>query len=429
MKDRLKRSIGWMRAAWAGGLGEVRASRERASMRISGILAAVGLRPGEALLSTVILLVTLGTVMVMSASFFHRSIEGDRFFFLRRQLLWLPIAIFSGVLAARFDYRVLLRHYGWILLASALLLVLVYVPGIGIELNRARRWIRAGSLQFQPSELAKLAVIISIAGFLANDPERARLFFRGFLPSCAAIFAIVGLILMEPDFGTAIFILLLAGSLLLVAGMRKRYAILSALLAAPPIALFMVWRWEMIRRRLLGFISPEEIYQVKHSLIAFGAGSFWGSGLGAGAEKLKILPEPQTDFIFAVIGEELGFVGCVSVIALFLILLLSGAAIARRARDVFGFLLASGIIISLTLQAAINITVVTATGPTKGIPLPFITFGGSGLVMGLIQVGILLSISRLSETSPVPDGGAEITADPPASSPAPPARLGEGRTA
>jgi len=362
--------------------------------------------PGGALLSTVILLLTIGTVMVFSASFFHRSVNGDAYFFLRRQFLWLPIAVLAGMLVYRSDYRILARFYCPLLGITAILLGLVFLPGIGLTLNGASRWIQLGSMQFQPSELAKLAVVIFIAGFLANDPERRSSFLGGFVPVMAGIFVIGGMILVEPDFGTTMFILLLSGSILVIAGFRKRYLILSGAIAAGPIAGFIAWRWEQVLPRLLPLIEPNRIYQVKHSLIALGSGGLTGVGLGAGVQKLKFLPEPQTDFIFSVIGEELGLLGTGTVILLFLVFLFSGVAIARRARDYFGFLLSSGMVIAITLQAAINMAVVTASAPTKGIPLPFITFGGSGLVMTLIQVGLLLSVYRVSEeeSSPVAAG-------------------------
>ncbi len=421
MKNPLPDAGAFLWTPLGGGRTALLRARERLRRAGAGVASRVRIEPGEALLSCVILLLTIGTVMVASASFFHRSVEGDPYFFLRRQVLWLPIAILSGVLAARLDHRVLARGYWPFLLAAGGLLGLVFVPGVGLELNGARRWIHAGSMQFQPSELAKLAAVVFIAGFLANDPDRGRLFWKGFVPLAGGVFFLVGLILVEPDFGTAMFTFLLSGSLMMIAGMRKRFALLSGLLAVPPVAAFMVWRWEQIRPRLLGFVEPERIYQVKQSLIALGAGGLDGSGLGAGAQKLKFLPEPQTDFIFAVIGEELGLLGSIGVILLFVGLLWSGAAIARRAGDYFGFLLASGIVIALALQAAINIAVVTATGPTKGIPLPFITFGGSGLVMTLIQVGILLSVDRAAGGRP----GARLEGG---SSGCPPAAGGETGT-
>jgi cell division protein FtsW len=358
--------------------------------------------PGAVLTSAVILLLTIGTVMVFSASFFHRSVGGDPYFFIRRQLVWLPIGILAAALAARLDYRLLASRYAWILAATILLLALVFVPGIGLSFNGARRWIDLRSFQFQPSELAKLSAAVFVAGFLSNDPDRARSFWRGYVPICLGAFLLIGLILIEPDFGTAMFVFLVLGALLMIAGMRKRFILLSILLAVPPVAAFMTWRWEQIQPRLMAFLDPERIYQVKQSLLGFGRGGLLGLGLGEGGMKLKFLPEPQTDFIFSVIGEELGFLGTVAVIALFVALLLSGTAIACRARDTFGFLLASGIVIALSLQAAINIAVVTASAPTKGIPLPFITFGRSAMVMTLTGVGLLLSVDRLSSRSEVP---------------------------
>ncbi len=367
------------------------------------VLASPG-RAGEVFLSAVILLVTLGTVMVFSASFFHHSVGGDPYLFLRRQFEWLPIAILFGVAAWRFDYRELARRHLWVAGITIVLLALVLVPGIGARVNGAQRWIRLGStqLQFQPSELAKLAVVVFIAGFLALGPERVRRFWKGIVPLGVGTFLMVGLILFEPDFGTALFVLLLAAILLLIAGAPKRYAIVSAIATAPPLALFMHWRWEQIQPRLMAFVEPERIYQVKQSLIGLASGGIFGRDLGAGGQKLKFLPEPQTDFIFTVVGEELGFAGSTAVIALFLCLLYSGALVARRAKDHFGFLLAAGIVISLSLQAAINIAVVTASAPTKGIPLPFLTFGRSGLVMTLVEVGLLLSVDRVSRAALTP---------------------------
>jgi cell division protein FtsW len=377
----------------AEGFARLRSGARRFSSRVAEFF---GITPRGALLSMVILLVMVGTVMVFSASFFYSSVKGDPYSYLRKQILWLPIAILSGILAMRCDYRGLKRWYWPILLVSAALLAIVLVPGLGHKVNNARRWIPMGGMRFQPSELAKLTAVIFISGLLALDPSRVRLFWKGFVPACGGLFLIVGLILVEPDFGTSMFVFLVSASLLLIAGIRKRFAILSFLLAAPPVAIFIRWRWEFIKHRLLAFIDPDQIYQVKQSLIALGAGGFWGVGLGRGAQKLKFLPEPQTDFIFAVIAEETGLIGSLVVILLFVALIFAGAAIARRARDYFGFLLASGIVVALGLQAAINLAVVTASGPTKGIPLPFITFGGSGLVMAMIQVGLLLSVDRIA---------------------------------
>jgi cell division protein FtsW len=176
---------------------------------------------------------------------------------------------------------------------------------------------------------------------------------------------------------------------------RKVYLLSSVVLFAPLLATGAWLRWETIQTRVLAFLNPDEVYQVRHSLLALGSGGLFGKGLGAGHQKLKFLPEPYTDFILSIIGEELGLVGCLTVLTLFVVLLWASVGIASRARDYFGFVVASGIAMSLALQAATNIAVVTASAPTKGIPLPFLTFGGSGLCMTLAQVGILLSVERV----------------------------------
>jgi cell division protein FtsW len=367
----------------------------------------------DVFVTCVFVLVAFGTVMVASASAFLWSIEGDAFYFLRRQIAWIPIAALACVLLREIDYRILQRRHAWPLLASLVLLALVLVPQLGRNVNASRRWLPiGGGLQFQPSELAKLAVVIFIAGFIAGDPARTRRFVKGFVAATLAVLPAFALVLIEPDFGTALFILGLATCVLLLGGMRKRYFFASALLFAPLIAWFAHHRWEQIQVRFLGFLEPEKLYQVKHSLTALGSGGLLGAGLGASGEKLRFLPEPHTDFILAIIGEELGFAGTLAVLLLFAAFLWSGIGMVWRTRDLFGFLLGAGIVISLSVQAAINIAVVTASVPTKGIPLPFLTFGGSGLTMTLAQVGILLSIDRVNRRTeagrePAPAGPAE----------------------
>lgn len=350
---------------------------------------------GQIVISCVVLLLALGTVMVFSASFYQHGVNGDVFFYLRRQLLWIPIAVLSCLVTYHFDYRTLARYYPWVVLVTVILLALVFVPGIGLDRNYSKRWLRIGSLQFQPSELAKLTVILLIAGFFSRDPGRLLRFGRGYLPVIGLLMLIVGLIVIEPDMGTPMFILGLAGILLVVAGVRKVYLLSSIVLFAPILTMGAIMRWETIQTRVLAFLNPDEVYQVRHSLLALGSGGVFGKGLGAGHQKLKFLPEPYTDFILSIIGEELGLVGCLTVLALFVVLLWASVGIAARARDYFGFVVASGIALSLTLQAATNIAVVTASAPTKGIPLPFLTFGGSALCMTLAQVGILLSVDRV----------------------------------
>jgi len=374
--------------------------------------AAACLHPHDIFITCVFVLVAAGTVMVFSASAFHWSVEGDSTYFLRRQLAWLPIAVLVCLLFRQIDYRFFARHYWVLLLVSTGLLAIVLIPQVGRNVNESRRWLPLGpGLGFQPSELAKLGVLIFVAGFMSADPTRARKFFKGFLVVCAAVLPVFLLVLVEPDFGTSMFILALAFLVLLLSGIRSIFLIASAVIFAPVIGIFVKLRWEMIQNRLLGFLDPEKLYQVKHSLTALGAGGLFGSGLGASGQKLQFLPEPHTDFILSIVGEELGFVGTAGVVLLFIALLWAGVGIVWRTKNFFGFLLGSGVILSLVFQAALNIAVVTASMPTKGIPLPFITHGGSGLCMTLAQVGLLLSIERISRREALEEGepaGAEL---------------------
>ena len=360
-------------------------------------LASIRIPAREVLLAAVILLLTLSTVMVFSASAFHYAHSDDPWFFLKRQALWLPLAALVTWVFARLDYRVYRVHHAVIVTTALILLALVLVPGIGVEVNSSRRWLPlSGSQRFQPSEIAKLALLLFVAAWLTNRPERRRQFLRGFCPPVFLIVVMFVLTLLEPDLGTSLFLLAVSGVVLVLAGVRKLYLIGSTLLVVPILFVYVTARWEMVERRLQGLLNPDELHQLRHSLRALGSGGLTGTGLGAGLQKLRYLPEAHTDFIFAVIGEEMGFVGCIGVIVVFGVLVWAGASIAARARDQFAFLVASGITLSIGLQALINLAVVTGSAPTKGIALPFVTFGGTGLCVTMAQIGILLSIARVT---------------------------------
>ena len=361
--------------------------------------------PRDILFPAVVLLSGLGTVMVFSAGAFHDTVNGDTGFYLRRQLSWLPLACLAGIFCYQIDYRALRRFAAWLLVATIVCLVLALLPGIGVTRNGSSRWIGVGGMTFQPSEAAKLALIVFLAAFLANDPTRLRRFWRGFVPASATVFVVFLLVLVEPDLGTSVFLLGISFLVMLLAGMRLVYLVASAVAFAPVLGIYGYLRWEQIYERLLGFLRPDEIYQVRHSLLALGSGGWLGRGLGAGVQKHDYLPEIHTDFVLSNLGEELGFAGSAAVIALFLCVLWGGARIAWRSRDYFGFLLAGGMTISIVMQAALNVAVVTASVPTKGIPLPLLTFGGSGLCMTLAQVGLLLSIDRVEQQCRQLDAG------------------------
>ncbi len=357
---------------------------------------ATGDAPRALVVTSVCLLVSFGTVMVFSSAAFHWSAAGDTTFFLRKQVAWVVIASLAGLFFYQIDYRLLKRWYWQLLVLTTVLLAVVLLPQIGTDVNQSRRWLRlGGGLQFQPSELSKLAVIVFVAAFLANDPTRRHRFLGGFMAACLAVLPAFVLILIEPDFGTSVFVLGLALMLLVLGGVRLYYLVASAFFFLPMLALAAHSRWDQISHRILAFLHPAEVYQVRHSLTALGSGGWFGQGLGAGGQKLSFLPEAHTDFILAIVGEETGFVGCALILLFFVALVWGGVGIVWRARDDFGFLVGAGIILGLGVQAFLNVAVVTASAPTKGIALPFVTFGGSGLVMSLCQIGILLSIDRV----------------------------------
>jgi cell division protein FtsW len=270
---------------------------------------------------------------------------------------------------------------------------------IGTEINNARRWIRLGPMSFQPSEFAKLAIVIAAASFAAAKANGLASFRNGFIPACILIAPLAGLILVQPDLGTAVFVGAIGLAVLLVAGLRVRHVGMVAAVALPVVIVGMFLKFGHVQDRILVFMDPEadirgKGHQIYQSLIAVGSGGFWGKGLGESTQKLFFLPEEHTDFIFAIVVEELGFVGGAFIIMLFAALAYAGARIAKHARDLPGTLITFGITGAIVLQAAMNIAVVTASVPTKGISLPFISFGGTGLVIALAGVGIVINVAR-----------------------------------
>jgi cell division protein FtsW len=338
----------------------------------------------------------LGLVMVFSASSYRSvHVQGDPYLWFSRQLVWAAVAVALLLVAWRTDYRWILRQWPVLFGLTVAALVLVFVPGVGRRFNEAARWISIGGYICQPSEVAKLTTCLCLAGFLARRRERIDRFFATFLPALGGTVAYFGLILVEPDLGTAVFVFALAVVIMLIAGIRVVYLGLAGLLASPALVLFAYVRWDTIAERLKGVLDPVQQHQLRHSLIALGSGGLWGKGLGMSTQKLGFLPEPFTDFIFSVIGEELGFAGAVGVVALFAWFLAAGLTIALRSRDFGGFLLAFGVTFSVVFQAVFNLAVVSGTAPTKGISLPFVSYGGSGLALAFAQVGLILSVARI----------------------------------
>lgn len=344
-------------------------------------------------------LVTLGVVMLFSTSaMYARDRYGDAHYLLKRQVVWLAIGMVACVMAANCPYPRLRVAAGVVLAVSVVLLVLVLIPGLGVKVGGARRWLSLAGMRFQPSELAKLALILWLAHWLAREKRRLVRFGRGFLVPALVVATVCGLILVEPDFGTTALVGAVAVAMVFVAGGPLRFWVpalvvgmvgFGALVATNPVR----------AQRLMAFLDLEKYkagagYQVWQAILAFGSGGAQGLGLGNSRQKMFYLPEAHTDFIFPIIGEELGLWGTLGVLGGFLTLVICGAVISCRARDVFGQYLGFGLTLLLGLQALINIGVVTAWLPTKGLPLPFISFGGSNLLMSLTAVGLLLSIHR-----------------------------------
>ncbi|MEE9315737.1 MAG: putative lipid II flippase FtsW [bacterium] len=347
------------------------------------------------LLSVVLFLVFIGVVMVFSASAIvsHEKFDTS-YLFLIKQIIWTVMGVFLMLVLARIDYNKLQKFSRPLMVFSFSLLVLVLL----IEPGEIKRWLKFGMVNFQPSEMAKICLILYIADVLDRKGSKLQDFKKGLLPILAVAGVFLILIYAEPDLGTAVILGLVVLAMLFMGGVRLSH-LLSLVLASIPLLYFAVFHVGYRRERILTFINPwadaQRIgYQIVQALLALGSGGFFGKGLGASRAKLFFLPEPYTDFIFSIIGEELGFLGASLIIFLFVIIAWRGLHIATRAPNQFGNLLAAGITFLITFQAVLNISIVTACLPTKGITLPFLSYGGSSLVFSLAGVGILLNISR-----------------------------------
>ncbi len=355
----------------------------------------------------VAVLIGLGMVMLYSASMnmeMNKSAVGAHL--LLSQLLWCVLGLIGFAVAAKLDYRRLKRLSPWLLGLAVVALVLVFVPMIGVAKKGAHRWIGyAGLLRFQPSEAAKLALILFLAAYAERYQRQMATFKKGLLIPCAVIALVLGLIFIEPDRGCAILLAMVCAMMLVVGGARLIFLIPPAALSMGGLA-FSLLHDPMRLRRIMAWIHPEGSkegagYQAYQAMIALGSGGWTGLGLGNGRQKLGFVPENTTDFIFSVVGEELGLVATLAVVLLFIALVVCGIYIARRSSDTYGLLLGAGLTFMIGLQAFINMGVVTSVLPNKGMPLPFISYGGSNLVLMLVSVGLLVSISRFA-TQAVP---------------------------
>jgi cell division protein FtsW len=343
-------------------------------------------------------LALFGVAMVYSASAAIAAHEnGTAYHYVLKQGMWTMIGFAAMFLAMQFDYRLLNQRrvvYGLLLLSIVLLLLVFAFSAV----NGARRWIRLPGLSIQPSELSKFSLIIFLAYFLERRINQERSFLFTFVPCMVVTGILAVLVVAEPDLGTAMMLAFISLALCFVAGVRLSFlamALAPALAAIVGLLLFVPFRFQ----RLVAFLDPWEdplgrSYQVVQSLIAVGSGGLYGLGFAEGKQKLLFLPFAHSDFIFAIVGEELGLLGALSILAIFTLFLYRGIVVALNAPDRFGTLLSLGIVLSIIAQALFNISVVLSLVPTKGIPLPFISYGGSSLVPTLFAIGIVLNISQ-----------------------------------
>ncbi len=349
------------------------------------------------LLLSTLALVGFGIVMVYSASFpVGTERMGDPYHFLKKQAFAALLGIGLMLLAARLNYRLWQVLAIPLLIGSIGLLFLVFVPGLRQQIGGAYRWLKISSFSFQPAELAKLALVIYLARSLTNKEGRMESFTVGFLPHVIVMGILFLLVLKQPDFGTGVLFVAVVFLMLFVGGTRLRFlggALLAALPALVYLAVRKNYRWE----RIVAFWDPWKDpggggFQIIQSFLAFGAGKVFGVGLGDGKQKLFYLPEIHTDFIFSVIGEELGLIGVSLIIVLFVVLILRGFQSSYRAPDLFGTYLSLGITSLIAIQALLNMGVVMGLLPTKGSTLPFVSYGGTSLMINLMAVGILLNV-------------------------------------
>ncbi len=350
-------------------------------------------------------LISLGIIMIYSSSGIYAMHElGDGLYFLKRHLIFLVIGFLGALVTMAIDYRDLQKYSKPLLIIAVVMLILVLIPHIGKSSYGARRWFKLGAINFQPSEYAKMAMLIYTADFLTRKQNMLKNFFKGFFPLLMVMGIVCALILKQPDFGRTLLIAAIVMLSFYIAGGRTRYMAFLGVLALPAFYFLVVnvpYRWTRIVTFLDPWSDPQGTgFQLTQAQIAFGSGGLCGVGLGKSLQKLFYLPAAHTDFILSIIGEELGFFVAFGVICLFICLIWQGARIAKRVSDPFGYFLSIGIVAMLGLQAMVNVGVSMGALPTKGLPLPFISYGGSALIFQMMAVGLLLNISRIHDIYP-----------------------------
>ncbi|MFW6035126.1 MAG: putative lipid II flippase FtsW [Halothermotrichaceae bacterium] len=353
--------------------------------------------PDYIIFFVVLILMTMGLIMILSASSIRAyNMYGDSFYLFRHQLIWSLVAIAAMIFFMNIDYHIYKKYAVLILFSTIAALIVVLI--IGTVAGGSRRWIDLGILRIQPSELAKLGFVIYLAYYFSKKQEKIKSFTRGILPPLIVLGIIFGLILAEPDLGTGVAIAGTFFVMLFAAGAPYLHMLFLSLSGFAMIIVFIMTS-DYRRERLLSFLDPfadplNTGYHIIQSLLALGSGGIFGVGLGQSKQKFLYLPEPGTDFIFAIVGEEMGLLGTLVIVFLFFLFAWRGLKTAASVTDRFGVMLAVGITAMVIIQAVINIGVVTSSMPITGITLPFISYGGTSLVIMSSAVGILLNISR-----------------------------------
>ena len=356
-------------------------------------------KPAISIFSILVALIGIGIIMIYSSStIYAERYLGNRYYFLIRQLLHLVIGMIFLWFAVRYPYSNYKRLIPFLMIVSFVLMVLVLVPGIGKQVGNARRWIRFFGIGIQPSEVLKFTLIVWVAGFLERKKTVLGQFSQGLLPSLLMIAIFCFLLLLQPDFGTSILIALTLLTMIFVAGV-KPFHMFGSVLGFLGISILLVVSESYRMKRIFGFLDPwadplDAGFQLIQSLVAVGTGGILGRDLGNSRQKLFFLPEGHTDFIFSILAEEAGFIGVTVVVGLLIYLMIKGFQVALHRPDDFGRNLAFGVTTMIILQSFLNIGVVIGLLPTKGIPLPFISYGGSSLVMNIYMVGVLINISK-----------------------------------
>ena len=360
------------------------------------------------LLFPVLFLVGIGIVMVYSASSAVALKKfGSDYLFLKKQALFALVGLVALVICRHFPYRWYRPLTYPLLTLSLIFLVAIQFTDLGLSAGGSARWLHFGIISFQPSEFARFALIVFLAYSMDKKGEKLKEFSIGFVPHAAVFGVFAVCIIKQPDFGSVVILAALTWLMMFVGGVRCLH-LFGSLIACLPLAYFFLMNAEYRVKRIASFLNPwqypaDEGYQIVHSLMAFGSGGLWGSGVGKGYQKLFYLPEPHTDFIFSIIGEEFGLIGVMVIIVLYVLILLKGIRIARNAPDTFGSMMAIGLTIAMGLQICINMGVTLGLLPTKGLTLPFLSYGGTSLLLNMASIGVLMNISAVGNIHPIPN--------------------------